>query len=160
MNPLLTNAGDYLRAHLLRIGDRLGRLISQASARAARATTLARHARAAYALLVKSMDDVQRAIIEKIRARRMAIRRLFLVDPDPRIRPEFNRDGKLVLTYLSRCAGVLSAESSTDPVALAKAEGRREILAVLWKELFDELPELAAFLAEEERLAAQEIVPA
>lgn len=153
MNLSLTLFADHLRS-------RFGFWAHQAKAWAARVTlTLASVLTRAAIFLKAHMESAERAFMDAVFTRKMAIRRLFLEDPrNPR--SGYTRDGLTLLTYLSRHAAVLSAEPSTDPVALGKAEGKRELLALIWQELFAELPDFARVLAEEERRRAEEIVPA
>lgn len=105
------------------------------------------------------MRDIEREIMEMVVRDRLAIRRIFLLDPR---NPSggYTRDGLTLLNKLAKRAGVLSVEMQNDPIALARAEGRREILAVIWAEIFEDLPNLARVMAEEERRRAEEIVPA
>lgn len=104
-------------------------------------------------------DFLEREVLERVCADRLAIRRLFLKNPrDPNA--GYTKDGLTLLTKLARRAGALSAELQNDPIALARAEGKRELLAVIWTEIFEDLPNLARVMAEEERRRAEEIVHA
>lgn len=148
-----------------RFKDRVGRLIPQARVIWARAFTSRDFAafrakvRALFSWMERALEFVEREIMERLYARRMAVRRIFLRDPK---NPNggYTRDGLTLLTHLARHTGVLSAELQNDPIALARAEGKREIMGLLWTEIFEDLPDFARVMANEERKRAEEIVPA
>lgn len=162
---------QYVNASLTswtqRFKDCAGRLIRQAQAITARAAA-ATHDFAAVALTAarafisqakRIMDAAERALLDRIYERRMAVRSFFLENPrDPH--SPYTAKGRKVLAYWARHAHALAPLQTTDPLTMAKAEGKRELFALIIADLFDDLPDFARLMAQEEARQLEEIVPA
>lgn len=136
------------------------RLITQASAARERATRLAFSvARSLLSRLGEVMDRAQQIIMERLYERRMAVRAMFLSDPRNPNSP-FTERGRKVLAYWAKQAHAFAPVQTVDPIQLAKAEGRRELFALILSDIFDDLPNLARMMAAEEARLAEEIVHA
>lgn len=95
------------------------------------------------------LDRAQQEYFDRVYARRMAVRRMFLRDPR-NVNSEFTADGRRVLGHLARHCHALAPVQSSDPIIIAKAEGKREAFALLLADLFDDLPDFARAMAEKE----------
>lgn len=150
-----------------RFKDRAGRFIPQARAVWARAVktlhdfaaVIVAAVRARCIRLVEAMDAAQRAIHDRIYERRMAVRSFFLVEPRNQ-HSDYTAQGRKVLAYWARHAHALAPLQTTDPMQMAKAEGKRELFALIIADLFDDLPDFARLMAQEEARQLEEIVRA
>lgn len=140
------------------IASRFGRFITQASAWAARASIALMLSRAAISF-VEFMATVERVAFDRIFADRMAMRRLFLRNPMD-VKSGYTEDGKRVLAKWARACGMFAPVSSNDPIEMARLVGKRDMIALILADLFEDLPDLARFMAEEERRRAEEILAA
>lgn len=105
------------------------------------------------------MDRAQQLLVERIFERRMAVRAMFLTDPrDPQ--SAFTSKGRKVLAYWAKHAHAFAPVQTNDAMAMAKAEGKRELFALILADIFDDLPNLARMMAAEEARQAEEIVNA
>lgn len=153
MNASLTLLRD-------RISSRFGRFITQSLAWAARAaSTLAGFVSRAATSFVETMDDIERIFMERVYERRMAVRSLFLNNARD-VNSGYNKPGKLLLAHLARHCKVFAPTTSNDPIEIAKMNGRQEVLALILADLYDDLPDFARLMAQEERRRSEEIVPA
>ena len=156
MNQTLTNAFEHVRVSCAPVQAAWARAVADAKALASR---IASAARALFFHAIEVMDATQRIIIERIYERRMAIRTMFLSDPrDPR--SAFTPKGRKVLAYWAKHAHAFAPVQTLDPIQMAKAEGRRELFALILADIFDDLPNFARLMAEEEARLNEEIVAA
>lgn len=103
------------------------------------------------------MDAATRAIHDRIYVRRMAVRSFFLVEPrNPQ--SAYTKQGRTVLAHWARHAHALAPVQTTDPMLMAKAEGKRELFALILSDLYDDLPDFAKLMAEEEARLREEIM--
>jgi hypothetical protein len=116
-----------------------------------------RVARVFFSTVLEAMDAAQQAIFDRIYERRMAVRGFFLVNPRDQ-HSEYTRRGRKVLAYWARHAHALAPIQTTDPMTMAKAEGKRELFALIIADLFDDLPDFARLMAQEEARQLEEIV--
>ena len=113
--------------------------------------------RALFSFVSKALDETQRVLMERLYTRRMAVRRMFLSDPrNPN--SEFSRDGRLLLDYLGRRCHVLAPVQTSDPIELARVNGMQTALGFLLADLFDDLPDFARMMAQEEAKRREEII--
>lgn len=103
------------------------------------------------------MDAAQRAIHDRIYERRMAVRSFFLVNPRD-VNSAYTAPGRKVLAHWARHAHALAPVQTTDPLTMAKAEGKRELFALIIADLFDDLPDFARLMAQEEARQREEII--
>lgn len=140
--------------------DRVGRLITQARTIWARAASYARlSARALFSFVGKLLDDAQRIAVEMLFADRMAVRRMFLAEPRSD-RSEFTADGRRTLARWARHAHALAPVQTNDPITMAKAEGKRELFAMMLADLLEDLPDFARLMAQEDARRQDEILHA
>lgn len=117
--------------------------------------------RALLTFVRKTVEDAGRIAVEMLLADRLAVRRMFCVNPHARGRDVvFTPDGRRTLARLARYAHALAPVQSSDPLVIAKAEGKRELFAFILADLMDDLPEFARLMAQEEARRQDEIVPA
>lgn len=152
MNRFLTEARNLWRRGLAH--PRCRRLISQASALAARVSSWAR---AALEQMAKDMDQVARVTLEMLYARRMAVREFFLVNPRDPSSP-LSAKGRMVLAHWFKQAHTFN--HSYAPELNAEMKGMQKMLDIIITDIFADLPSIAQQMAEEERRQAEEIVHA
>lgn len=105
------------------------------------------------------MDDAERLAAEMLYADRMAIRRMFLVDPrDPS--KGYTKDGMRTLARLAKDAHAHFPIQTLDPILMAKAEGKRELYARILADLLDNMPDMARLMAQEDQRRSEEILTA
>ncbi len=152
MNASLTLFVDDARS-------RFGRFITQSLAWAARAyrTSADLLARAASSFVAR-MDQFQQLAYERVFERRMAVRRVFLSNPRD-VNSPYSKDGRILLAHWARLSRALAPH--TIPTAeLEKYNGMQTMLAMILADIYEDLPDFARAMADEERRRAEEIVPA
>lgn len=105
------------------------------------------------------MDDSARIAVELLFADRMAVRRMFLAEPRSNA-SAFTKDGRRTLARWARHAHALAPVRTNDPVEMARAEGRRELFAMIVADLLEDLPDFARLMAQEEARRQEEIIAA
>lgn len=140
--------------------DCFGRFIPQAKVIWARGALFAQQSlRALLSLARKLLDDAHRIAVETLFADRMAVRRMFLADPRSD-HSDFTKDGRRTLSRWARHAHALAPAQTNDPIQMARAEGKRELFAMIIADLLEDLPDFARLMAQEEARRKEEIVPA
>jgi hypothetical protein len=138
--------------------SRCCRLISQASAWArAYVSESIDWARATLTRAANAMETIQQKLYERVYERRMAVRRMFLVDPTD-IESGYTREGRLVLAHLARHCSVLASVHTSDPIELARVNGMQTAFALILSDLYDDLPDFARLMAQEEARQREEII--
>jgi len=105
------------------------------------------------------VSEANRLAVELLFADRMAVRRMFLAEPRSD-RSDFTKDGRRTLARWARHAHALAPVQTNDPIMMAKAEGKRELFALIVADLLDDLPDFARLMAQEEARRQEELVPA
>lgn len=103
------------------------------------------------------MDEAQRKLMERLFERRMAVRGMFLVDPRD-VHSGYTKQGRLVLAHLARHCHVMAPVRSTDPIELARVNGMQTAFALILSDLYDDLPDFARLMAQEEARQREEII--
>lgn len=160
VHPPLTVSARNLRAAA-------GRFITQASAALARAAAQSRYAlarathaaRALLSSLGERMDRAQQYLMERAFERQYWVRSIFLTDPRD-INSPLTPKGRKYLAHLAKHAHAFAPIQTTDPLQMAKAEGKRELFALILADIFNDLPNFARMMAAEEARLAEEIVAA
>lgn len=143
-----------------RFQDCFGRFIPQAKAVWARGALFAQQSlRALLRFASDIVDDAARIAVELLFADRMAVRRMFLAEPRSD-HSDFTKDGRRTLARWARHAHALAPVQTNDPIQMARAEGKRELFAMIVADLLEDLPDFARLMAQEEARRQEEIVPA
>ena len=114
-------------------------------------------ARAALHSANAMMDQAQRLYMERVFARKMAVRRVFLTDPR-NVDSDYTKDGRTILAHLARQAQVLAPSRSTDAIELARVNGMQIMFGLILADLYDDLPDFARLMAQEEARLQEEII--
>jgi hypothetical protein len=85
------------------------------------------------------------------------VRAMFLLDPK-NVDSGYSRQGRLVLAHLARHCHVLAPVRSTDPIELARVNGMQTAFALILSDLYDDLPDFARLMAQEEARQREEIL--
>lgn len=160
MNASLTQIATELRVACSRFMTQALAIWARAGqTRLALAKRLSSAARAHFSFLARMMDRAQQVVVERVYERRMAVRNMFLTEPRNPNSP-ITQKGRKVLAHWARLAHAFAPLQTNDPILLARAEGKREMFAYILGDIFDDLPNLARLMAQEEARQAEEIVNA
>ena len=148
-----------------RFQDRAGRFIPQAKAIKARAVktlhdfaaVIVAAARAVSARFLKLMIDAHQAILDMTVADKMAVRRMFYVDPYA-ARPEFKPDGARTIARWIKQARTFSHDYS--PEMNDEMKGMQKMLDFILADLLNDPVEFMKAMKAEEERRSEELVPA